>query len=248
MSRLLLLAGDNFTPLAMGSLPVWMDARDYSTLTFNGTTISAWRNKGSAGNAEQGTTANQPLYVASAINARPALHMRHDGANTSFMAIADSAALDYTRYTAFVVGTRLVDRGANETLLAKHSAAGNQREFYLSIQSSDKFGATASAAGTADAGVAVASNTAVGSPFIGSGWYDGTNHNTLQRIGGVTETASTALASIYNGTATMQIGARVTTADGFAGYIGEVLFFTRALNAQERNAILNYLQAKWGVA
>lgn len=37
-----------------------------------------------------------------------------------------------------------------------------------------------------------------------------------------------------------------TTGPGFDGDIGELVFYTRALNTKERRRLLEYLSAKWG--
>ncbi len=70
---------------------LWLDAADPSTLTFNGSNVSAWRDKSGNGNhASQGTAIRQPIYRAAGINGLPALEGRHDGTNASQLIIEDT--------------------------------------------------------------------------------------------------------------------------------------------------------------
>ena len=69
----LLTAGNAWAQLPVtDGLTVWLKAD--AGVTLNGSTVSAWNDQSGAGrNATQGTTAKQPLYVASADNGKPSV-------------------------------------------------------------------------------------------------------------------------------------------------------------------------------
>ena len=71
--------GNLWTPVQLGSsLALWLDASDSSTITLNGSTVSAWADKSSNGyDMSQGTAANQPAYVTNALDGKPVI--RTDG-------------------------------------------------------------------------------------------------------------------------------------------------------------------------
>lgn len=64
---------------------MWLDADDPSTVIPNGTTASQWSDKsGNTRNGTQGTTGNQPLIVANAMNGRSILRFYHAAVATGF--------------------------------------------------------------------------------------------------------------------------------------------------------------------
>lgn len=239
-----------FKPSNQSGLGVWLDASDLSTLTFNGSTISAWANKGNtgAGNAVQATTSAQPLYIASSINSLPALRGRHDGTNPSQLLITDSAALNYTTFEMFVVYKRNTDLGAIEMIGGKYAVTGNQREMRVLISASDQLAVAAGTDGTAGtlAQATFGSAAALNTPYVANGRYDATNL-IVQQNNGTAVTA--ALASIFAGTVGFSVFSRDTTfADPAAIDLSEILFFTAIRTVSERTQINNYLSAKYGIS
>ncbi len=245
--------GDGFSPSSLGNLAVWLDAQDSSSITLNGTTVSSWANKGTngVGNAAQGTAANQPLYVASAINGRPAVRGSWDGSNPSRMAIVDSAGMDYTEFTLFVAASRVADAGTGEVLACKYdSSSGNKREFILNISTADALQGTFSSDGLAGGTINVtrAGAISLSAPFIAIERFDLAATQPAIALSNLTYTTG-ALAGMFNGTADFSIFSRETaTISPFFGYIGEVLFYTSLLTAAQQNTVLNYLKSRWGVS
>jgi len=87
---------------------------------------------------------------------------------------------------------------------------------------------------------------------LGSITRDGSDIVSQWNNNGTAVTATT-INSIFNGTAAFTLFARLSssailTTSAFRGYIGELLFFTRALTASERALIVTYLSRKWGIA
>jgi hypothetical protein len=71
-----ILFGGPKKPWTPAEIPtaLWLDANDASTITLNGSTVSAWADKsGNGRNVTQGTAANQPTYVTSGISGKPSL-------------------------------------------------------------------------------------------------------------------------------------------------------------------------------
>lgn len=235
-----------WTPSDLPNLAVWLDAADSSTITLNGATVVGWRNKGNLGvaNAAQATALRQPLYVANAVNNKPALRFRHDGTNASQMDISDSAGLDYTQFTVYTVFQRVTDLGATETMAGKYTTTGNQREWKTDVSSVDVANLIISTNGTAATTRDQATTLTVGVRRWLRAGYDGTAMRLL--VSGGAE-ATTNVASIFNGTAKYTIGARADFADPYAGHIAEHFFFTRWLSADERARMEAYLNNKWGI-
>lgn len=227
-------------------MAVWLDATDTSTITLNGTTVSSWRNKGNAGagNATQGTAANQPLYVSSAINGLPALRGRHDGTNASELNIADSAALDYTSFALFVVLQRITDLGLLEAVISKFFTPN--RECRLCISATDILSLDTSANGTAAVTTTVGSALAVNTPIIVQSSYSLASTTQSVTYNNVTA-ATTSQTGIFAGAQPLSIFSTGSITSPFAGDIGEVLFYTKALSTTETAYVRKYLGAKWGI-
>ena len=137
MAHTLTLIKNRFTPKEIPNLAIWLDAQDYSTLTFNSTTISQWRDKsGNANHASQGTAINQPKYVAQAINGWPSLQGFHDGSNRSLLSINDAPSLDFNAYTLCCVFSRVSNPGAEEPLVCKYNGTA---EFRVGVNSGGYF-------------------------------------------------------------------------------------------------------------
>lgn len=243
MAHLLTLLGTKFSPATLPGLTMWLDAQDYSTLTFNSTTISGWQDKSGKGNhATQATAIRQPKYQSGGIVGRPALEFRHDGSNASQLTIADSATLDYSAFTVFAVHQRVSDLGAFEAIGGKWTP----NEHYMAVFTGDNAGGVISD-GTNTDYPAVAGTIATGTPLVqamrfSSGAYKIWNNSN----GGSTYNTLTA---VYNGTALYYLGSLGGGfANPYAGRIGEYLFFTRALSEGERQAVVSYLGGKWGFA
>lgn len=235
-----------FTPRELSGLGVWLDAMDYSTLTFStGNDISAVRNKGNAGvsNFAQSTASLQPLYVNSAINSRPAIQF-YDDSTAKRLVIADESALDYTAFTIFNVFQRVTDLGATEVISSKWTASGSLREHQTLINSGDQVSLGVSSNGSATAFAAASSTISTGTPVLSMHHIDGSSAYT-ERVGTIQGTTGTG--TVFNGTSGYSVGDLVGGSAPFAGYIGEHLFFKRNLTSVEKVRIRNYLAVKWGL-
>lgn len=226
-----------FFPTDLSSCAVWLDARDAQTLTFSGSAITAWRNKGAAGNATA-TAGNEPIYTT--VSGRPVVRLAD---NTDFMTIADSAALDYSQFALYAVLTRNLDTGASQQAIRKGITTTSNLEFALNVSSTDRLNINASTNGTSATTTfnlnAPAPAVNVGTLYLVHMAYDGTN--VIGQIG--TSTSTSASGALFADTGTFNLGG---TGSGRMDYC-EVLFYTRYPSADERASIVAHLKRKWEV-
>lgn len=235
-----------FLPKDLSGLALWLDGQDSASIARNGSSqVAQWSDKSGKGNhAVQTVDANKPVYTASAISALPALKFRNAAAY-SLLSSPDTASLNYTAFTQYVVFRRVTDLAAVERLAGKFSSASpaNQREHCMLLLSTDEVQGNLSADGAPGVGFATASMTALNTNYIGMQRYSPTT-GTIALNGTVSVNTGT-IASVFNGTSPYHIGARDDGGDPFDGYIGEVLFYTRALSATENSNVMRYLSCKW---
>lgn len=248
MGRILrLMGGRTASPSDFPNLALWLDASFYAGFTFNSGNVSQWNDlSGKANHVANGTAAQQPLYVASGINGRPAVQFDDNG-NFKFLSVADNATLDYTSFSIFVVIRRVNDLNTTETVCGKYSinAPSGQREFRVIVSAGDTGQVIAAQAGGADSVAADGGAATAGNNYIFDGNYTAGALNFAVNNGTV---GSAVLASVNNGTSPFFVGCRDSGAEKFSGHVGEVVFYTTALSAQARLAILKYLSKKWGIA
>jgi hypothetical protein len=247
-----------FSPRRLSNLAVWLDAIDGGTLIFNGSTISQWHNKGNmgVGSAVQANAIRQPLYVANAINGKPALRGVHDGINNSRLDIADSAGLDYTAFEVFAVVRRHTDAGGDEAIAYKHSSVAGQREHRLAIGVNDNIVLGVSPDGTvenfATSNASVPAQTiGLNQPRILSANYNPELPSARSKVfvnNVQGDFPSLNPTSAFQGNLPYTLFSR--SGDFFNGLradIGELMFFTRILSSTERTQIITYLSNRWGI-
>lgn len=244
----------DFYPNQLPNAAVGLDA---FTLPSNTTLISSWRNMGNmgVGNATQATALRQPLYVANAINGRPALRGWHDGANNSNLTIADSAGLDYTSFEIYAVVRRHGDAGGDERICGKSAPSAPNREFTLNIAVNDNIVGNVLFDGTtnsfASSNAAKPEQTIVlNQPRIIRQRFDVSLGLARHRVfvNNNDGDFSSNPTSVNQTTEPLTLFSRTDFANGLRADIGELWFFTRILLTQQRTLMLNYLSAKWGIA
>ncbi len=240
-----------YNPLTNADLKLWLDATDTSTLPAFGSDVSQWLDKtANANNAVQATGSLQPLYVASGIGGKASVQF-YDDSTAKYLAALDAASFDFTLFTILSVIRRVSDLGATETIAGKYSWASpaNQREFRIAANgSNERFFVPNSINGSTDtAQFAGVDTLAVGSDYIVQAWFNGTNINS--RIANTNVTAGGATGgAIFQGTSPFFVGSRDGGNEPFAGYIGEIRFWTAQLSANELASNIQQLATKWGIA
>lgn len=236
---------NTFAPNQYSDLILWLDAYDSSTITKSSNRVSQWTDKSSVGNTvTQGTGSSQPLYVASAINSRPAIQF-YDDSTVRYLFKNDATTLDYTALHGFIVFQRVADMGATETQFGKWSPTGSLREFRSVVTSGDGYSFQTTANGT----TVVAANTSgaisLATNQIGEfNWPGSTTINATRNNG---TNATNTITSIFAGTAPLSVGAHGNAGEPFAGYIGEIILYKTALSTAQRLTVLKYLAQKWAI-
>ena len=206
---------------------LWLDAADASTMTFNGTQVSEWRDKaGGADMVSQTDTARQPDYVAAGINGNPVL---------SFSAAEQDTLTNATDYpaptTVLYVGrqsgstrSRVLTTVTNNWLLGYHGGAINRAYFEGWVTAGGDWQA-------ADQAPHVFTGLIPGSPTSSAVYADGIL--VISNTGGTTGPNGLSLN-----------GWHANTQFSDCEY-GELLIYDRALSDAERMAAETYLRNKW---
>lgn len=250
MAHLLTILRNSFTPHAFSGLSLWLDAQDTGTLALSGANVTQWNDKSGYGNhAMQGTASRQPVVTASGINGRQALQFFADG-SIDFLTITDAPSLNYSKCDIFLV---VMANTANDggQFFVKDSGAPNL-EFVLARGTTSKtFQGYFSLNGTGYSFPATTATLEQNAPAICTVQNGGTGGNWVLRINdnAASQSSSALAGNIFNGSGNLFVGAHGAALNNpFRGFMGEALFYSRQLNADERNTVLDYLRTKWGIA
>lgn len=251
--RLLRPIASGFNPKSIASLGLWLDASADSSLTFNATTVSEWRDlSGNGRHFAQETGASQPVANTRTQNGRRAL----DFQGSQFM-LGNAASLNVLRNvpggTAFVVGKIDATSGSQVFFAASRNGSNSQARLVVDNDpaslswraggrrlDADAFGAVTSA-GSWDINV----NVLTGLLDYGNSdaflYENGTllNSNTsFQTNGNTSDTDSDFVQVGANGAGVVSL---------LDGFICEIILYQRALPATERQRVERYLGRKWGI-
>lgn len=214
-------------------------------ITLNGSTVSAWADQsGNALDVSQATAANQPLYVASWKNSKPA--MTFDATNdvltrsTGFFAAG-------TALTIFAVGSMTadpdtVDAGSNNTpWWCIQSIAGNDACYITRFNGASRF-----VAWTGGSGPTISGNFGISTNPAYLCWAtdgNGGAANLVFRANGVAKTTSGGLADTTSASLTMLVG----NGTAFSGKtIGEIIVYASFLTGPQIAAVESYITSFWG--
>jgi hypothetical protein len=233
----------NIDPRTIPDCLIWFDAADTSTLTLDGNTVKAWKNKGSidmnaiqdTGTCTSGNTINGLNYITC-----PA------GAHLGF-----TCALTIQARSVFVVARNTTQlTGSNFWGMINQTAGAGQMAVYVSRSS-----ATATTY-PADMGPSGFGANGVSSGANGSNPFG--QVNLFAFVQSSTRTADNAVT--INGTPSMTVSnlagnynvGTVKYVINTAGYntgsdICEILYYSRDVSVIERQAIEGYLMWKWGI-
>jgi len=240
-----------FSPTS-GQLPVsgaalWLDASDANTFTFSsGSRVSEWRDKsGNARNMTQATSTYQPNRTATQ-NSLSAVKMRESSVkyfmrNTSYN-WANSA------FTMLCVVRPLV--GEYTAYLSQDASAHLQLGQDPSTPSVLAISRISQA--TATSNLTLANNTTGQITYKSAGVSSGTVVVQIYKSK-VAASSTITLGSLSTQAVTMIGGSRSdlapTIADfyGDGGFLCELIVYPSQLNDTDRNAVEDYLIAKWGL-
>ena len=255
-------------PQTISGLQLWLDASDASTLydaTTGGSLVAAdggvarWEDKsGNARHATQSTSGDRPLRKTSVQGGKDVL--RFDGSGDT-LSIGDDATFKFlhsANSTVFIALTRSSSSGS-AIMCTNNGGTGTvgwSSYFFDGTATNDRFGLLV---GRGQQGVAV-SQVNSGNGVISSGWSalsfvskptDATagNRASLRRNGGtaIADNAATGTVSTSNSQGAFVIGAYVGYAADYGGDIAEIIIYDSALSDTDREAVENYLLAKWAI-
>lgn len=234
-------SGGSFLPSDVADLVMWMDPDQ--NITLNGSDVSQWDQR--AGSASESLVSNasgiRPTYTGMTINGQQALDFDivNDTMWSSSTRTTNLGTGDF--YTAFVVEP---DDATNVNLwdLSDFSTT-----FYLSVQLD----------GTGNPRISIGSGSSwehdfaslslsPGTAYVMEVWRDGTSIRV--RLNGTMDSDSITDASSMANTGGVQMGEAVDSGAFYDGRFGDVLLYTSLPSASEREQIMSYLAAKYGIS
>jgi hypothetical protein len=251
--RLLRPTPTGFDPRRIANLGLWLDATVDSSLTFNGNTVSEWRDlSGNGRHFAQGTAGAQPDGVTRTQNGRRVL----DFDATRFMT-GNAASLTTLRNvpgaTAVIVA-RLDQTSRNGAFFNFSTAVGVSFARFQMGQSTtiggtyvggrrldaNSFAATPFSDNTNSQILTGVLNYSAASAFIYSNGSLQASNTSFQTSGNSDDTSHAAV-SLANNSNTL------SGSQPHDGWIGEMLVWSRALADLERQRVERYLGRKWGI-
>lgn len=224
-----------FQPSDTGSLALWLDAADSSTLTLSGSNVTQWRDKsGQERHITQSTTSNQPTY-SSILNA-----VVFTG--TQFLNIPNALSAITPTYTIFVVERRA---SANVMFfIGQYNLTSGNTGLILGYNATNISHHTI--ASISDCQVTIPSYAGSSEPTkLNCYQYTGTTRATFINGGSLSTTQSfSATLPVWSNP---NVGIGFGTAFGYIGNIYEIIFFNTSLSAQQRQQVEAYLAHKWGL-
>lgn len=246
--RLLRPRASGFNPLSIGQLAGWWDAATATSVSLNSGEVSQWNDlSGNGRHASQSVANNQPTYSTSARNGRNAIQFNGSTdflrgswpvtltQQSVFAAVSMSSTNSWGR--PFTQGITQDGTATGAIVTADFAMTGH----YIPLIRNS----TSAAFGSYNAG-SIRASTSVSYDTWGVWSSIHTGSQIQNRLDN--GTASTYSTTAYNTTFhTFCIGAILgpSVNQFFAGLIGEVIVYSRAVTDAERNRIAAYLKAKW---
>lgn len=239
----------SFTPKSVGTMALWLDAADSSTLTIASGSVTAWADKsgtagytaslftGDAGTLTTSTTAGRTSVYSS----YPRMRIQNFTWNNTF--------------THFIVAraSLYIDTGLSDV-----SSGGDytNQYYYISTANWSLYSINKTMYG-ADSRYIVTTPTYYQNPIpgiadtwvifcIGCNLDTTLSHYTLNGVSGLPYLSNTGSVSAGSNTGYLTINGLSYFSDG-AKNMGEILHYNRSITVNERQQIEGYLAWKWGI-
>lgn len=220
-NRLLRPKASGFSPKNISGLEMWMDGSDSTTMTFNGSAVSEWRDKSGKGTTfSQSTALNQPTFTSSARNSLSAINFPNAAQMNG------PTGFSFAQPTTWVMAFQAPTSSGVWSLYDGNTS--RQHIFGNSATELRMFAGSAPVIAT----------------LVSSQWYvavliyNGTS--STYRISTLTATTTSAGT---NAITAPRIGAN----SSLRGDLGELAMYSKALSDSEATAVLKYLSKKWSV-
>jgi hypothetical protein len=214
-----------------------MDPTDSTTLTLSGSSVTQWRDKSATGAVFSTVNAN-PTYTASLINGLPGLDLTN--ASGFISAATQNLAANLTLAMILVVKSGIGGWGSFFTHGSRDLDIALERNS-ISTGTTLQF-----QSGNDNAGANITFTTDQVALYIGT--MTTATSRVLSRFGGGTTTTAsgTNSSTISTGLQTVRIG-RSDAGENCNSFIGEIVYYSRALTTIERQEVEGYLAWKWGL-
>ena len=243
--RLLRPLASGFNPATISGIVHWWDANDAATLTLNAGAVQTWTSKAGTSTAASQSTANNRPTTTTLSNGKVALLF--DGTNDGL----DFTGTSRTDETWIIAAAQTTDQSGQRQMLSDGSSGTGMSAtktatlkllevaFGVFTEGTNRLRVQYSATASTPMGPGVFSvvRSAAAGGFV---FIDGT-----QRTGAVSPFASSFSTS--NADTMSKIGYYSSGLFQFQGWIGEILCWSRALAASDRNKVEKYLGKKWGI-
>ena len=240
-------AAGGFNPKTISGLGLWLDASADSSLTFNATTVSEWRDlSGNGRHFAQGTGASQP--GTGTLNGRRVL-----STTGSQLMTGNAASLEILRNVpgATIIAAASLTSGDAQNLIQVSNGTN-------AAQARALMGRNNAVGGFCAAGRRLDANSFAGTGYsagAGSDVYtailDYANSDAFVFAGGTQRASTTSFQTDGNTSDTASLGVSLFATPLGANFctatLGEVMIWPRALTATERVTVERYLGRKWGI-
>lgn len=223
----------SFLPSDIADLVLWLEA-DLLSLNDNDA-VGTWGDSSGTGHdVTQGTATKKPTFKTNIVNGLPVV--RFDGTND----LLSSGLVNFTNATATIFIVCTGSSTANGDALVVDAADGNT--FYeMRVDSTSQLAFRAVTLGTTTEDTQSQTGT-----FMVMGGVRGTSSVTAY-INGVTNSSATPSGSQKTGNSKFQIGEFGLGFQFFGGDIAEVLFYNNDIGTTNRQAVEDYLGAKYAI-
>ena len=244
----------HYNPANMPELVLWLDADDgrhiytnsdcqTGALPSNSDTVGCWADK--SGNGNNATATSKPTYITNAANGKPVLSFNSGSSN--YMTIAADNSLNFSDYSYDIITIMKRDT-SNTGHVFEHrqtsapnpqynltiNTTGGQLRHYMSQKTNpDALLTTTGLTNTTDFYIVNIHRTPTEVTYYVNGESDGSQ--------------SISSGSYAWAATPVNIGASRSDHAFFSGDLGEVIFFSRAIQTRERKGLERYLSDKWGI-
>jgi len=255
MNNRLLAPRASFDPRSIAGLGMWLDASVDSSLTFNGNTVSEWRDlSGNGRHATMVTAAVQPDATTRTQNGLRVLDFNGSKAMLVHSVAASVVNLTGAAIARNVPGVTMIatcgfdtSSGTQFLFTASTNVQAARSSIVLTGGNIVSGGRRLDADSFASVGYAHNANA-----NIISGVLDYANSDAFIYENGALKNSSTSFQTDGNSedgdSQSVEIGSTGNSASSrLDGFIGELLVFQRALTTTERQAVERALGRKWGI-
>lgn len=224
-----------FDPRSISGLRAWYDAKDYSTLTVDGSSkVTSWRDKSGYGNhMSQAVSVNAPTYSTFA-NGLPCV-----ACDTGLtLSAADSTGFDGASLTVVHAFARSSNTGSAHAMMFKGTTAGSNAEWQIGVSSGATHNFNFSTSGTAFGTTFNTSTNVVDTLYVTDVIMD--NTNALSTVSG-RRMDSRSFTGRFVGDGSLSLAGSPTKH-------AEIMYFNAAITQNDITKIRRYLSRKWSIS